>query len=83
MANVRPFKTCPGAWRPDFLVEPSQADPEGIENYRICEINARFCWNGFIFTAWGQQSLLNMGVGLNGLKGATEPQKVLPLHNLP
>ncbi|KAI2732198.1 hypothetical protein CBS147332_1337 [Penicillium roqueforti] len=73
---LRPFRSCQGSWRPDFLLESSD-DPERIENYRICEINARFCWNGFLFTAFGQQALLNMGVEQYGIKGATDPQKVI------
>ncbi|KAJ5773681.1 hypothetical protein N7457_008577 [Penicillium paradoxum] len=73
---LRPFKSCQGSWRPDFLLESSD-DPEQIENYRICEINARFCWNGFLFTAFGQQALLNMGIEQYGIKGATDPQKVI------
>ncbi|KAL4925440.1 uncharacterized protein BDV17DRAFT_185170 [Aspergillus undulatus] len=74
--ELRPFRACQGSWRPDFLLESSN-DPNGIENYRICEINARFCWNGFLFTAFGQQALLNMGLEQYGLKGATDPRKVL------
>jgi hypothetical protein len=70
-----PFRLHQGSWRPDFLLESSD-DPEGIENYRICEINARFCMHGFLFTAFGQQALVNMGIEKYGLKGATDTQKV-------
>ncbi|GLI75899.1 hypothetical protein PoHVEF18_004165 [Penicillium ochrochloron] len=69
---IRPFETCTGSWRPDMLLEP--AVDGGTENYRICEINARFCMNGFLVTAYGQQALLDMGVGRNGLKGVTDPE---------
>ncbi|KAL4807138.1 hypothetical protein BDV18DRAFT_136995 [Aspergillus unguis] len=75
--DTRPFKTCSGSWRPDFLLEPSQEDPDGIENYRVCEINARFCWNGFFHSYWVQQSLLNMGIERNGLRGATIPEQTI------
>ncbi|CRL31259.1 unnamed protein product [Penicillium camemberti] len=86
---IRPFETCTGSWRPDMLLEPTVDG--GIENYRICKINARFCMNGFLVTAYGQQALLDMGVGRNGLKGVTDPETVknglnslynpsLPLH---
>lgn len=70
-----PYRFVQGSWRPDFLLESSD-DPEQIENYRICEINARFFPNGFLFTAFGQQALINMGIENLGLKGATDPQKV-------
>ncbi|OJJ32900.1 hypothetical protein ASPWEDRAFT_174330 [Aspergillus wentii DTO 134E9] len=86
---ISPFETRAGSWRPDMLLEP--AVEGGIENYRICEINARFCWNGFMLTAIGQQALLDMGVGRNGVKGVTDPEimknglnslynRDLPLH---
>ncbi|KAL2008009.1 hypothetical protein VTN00DRAFT_7991 [Thermoascus crustaceus] len=91
----RPFKDCSGSWRPDFLLEQdSDSDnPDKIENFRVCEINARFCWNGYMLVALGQQALLDGGVGRNGLRGATDPEKIieglrrlykpdLPLHLL-
>lgn len=61
-----------------MLLEPGVNG--GIENYRICEINARFCMNGFLVTAYGQQALLDMGVGRNGLKGVTDPETVSPYY---
>ncbi|KAJ5144998.1 hypothetical protein N7448_002390 [Penicillium atrosanguineum] len=73
---LHPFRFHQGSWRPDFLLESSE-DPEQIENYRICEINARFCMHGFLFTAFGQQALLNMGLEEYGIKGATDPQNVI------
>ncbi|KAH1819186.1 hypothetical protein KXX35_002341 [Aspergillus fumigatus] len=73
---LRPYRFVQGSWRPDFLLESSE-DPEQIENYRICEINARFFSNGFLFTAFGQQALINMGIEKYGLKGATDPEKVI------
>lgn len=58
-----------------MLLEPP-GDEGGIENYRICEINARFCWNGYMYTTFGQQALLDMGVGKNGLEGIAVPEDV-------
>lgn len=72
---LRPYNACQGGWRPDFLLE-SSAGPEQIENYRICEINARFWENGFLFAAFGHQAYLNMGLEKSGLKGATDPRMV-------
>jgi hypothetical protein len=72
---LRPFSHHQGSWRPDFLLESSD-DPEDTENYRICEINARFWVHGFLFTAFGQQALLNMGIEEQGVTGATDPKKV-------
>ncbi|KAJ9301140.1 hypothetical protein DTO271G3_1275 [Paecilomyces variotii] len=74
---LRSFKSCSGSWRPDFLLESSPKGPEETENYRICEINARFCWNGFLYTAFGQQALLNMNIESFGLRGATDPQTII------
>jgi hypothetical protein len=28
-----------------------------MEQFCICEINARFCWNGFLHAAYGQKAL--------------------------
>ncbi|KAF3920071.1 hypothetical protein AA313_de0200379 [Arthrobotrys entomopaga] len=36
-----------GAWRPDFLIEDAS---EGAPKIKICEINARFGFNGFFVT---------------------------------
>ncbi|KAJ5212483.1 uncharacterized protein N7498_004129 [Penicillium cinerascens] len=73
---LRPYRFVQGSWRPDFLLESSE-DPEQIENYRICEINARFFPNGFLFIAFGQQALINMGIEKHGLKGAADPKRVI------
>ncbi|KAJ5678737.1 hypothetical protein N7462_006981, partial [Penicillium macrosclerotiorum] len=84
----RSFGERKGSWRPDFLVEQ---DETGAENFRICEINARFCWNGFMFVALGQKALstfdveqremvhaTNADAVLNGLLGLFDTN--LPLH---
>ena len=65
---------CLGSWRPDFLVEE---DEHGEEQYRITEINARFCFNGFIHEAYGQEAL-NMCLAQDSkLVGATDPEEVI------
>ncbi|KAL8792068.1 MAG: hypothetical protein Q9195_005323 [Heterodermia aff. obscurata] len=81
------YSTCQGSWRPDFLLE---AD----ENYRICEINARFAFNGFLHTAYGQQAFMNLDTEANPLtRPVVRPQEIydnllllfnpsLPLHLL-
>lgn len=70
-----PYRHRQGSWRPDFLLESSD-DPGQIENFRICEINARFFSNGFLLTAFGQRALSSMGLEKNGLWGAATPEKV-------
>lgn len=66
-----------GSWRPDFLVEDG---PDGEENFRITEINARFSFNGFMHAAYGQQALAlavqGQGSEATRLVGATEPEMV-------
>ncbi|OQE30159.1 hypothetical protein PENFLA_c003G02087 [Penicillium flavigenum] len=49
----------------------------GVEAFRICEINARFCWNGYMMSALGQQALLDMDICRDGISGGTDPQKIL------
>lgn len=49
---IPPYRSSKGSWRPDFLIEYSQPGDE----YRICEINARFPFNGYLHTAFGQQA---------------------------
>ena len=48
-ALIPKYRTRQGSWRPDFLLENN-------ENYRVCEINARFSFNGFLHTAFCQQA---------------------------
>ncbi|KAJ5958756.1 uncharacterized protein N7479_005906 [Penicillium vulpinum] len=92
----RPFDQHQGSWRPDFLIEevPTTDGPESSkEQFRICEINARFAFNGFLITAYGQQGLLYLGAERKGFKGAAERDEIidglftlfdpdLPLHLL-
>lgn len=47
-----------------------------LTTFRICEINARFSWNGFMLCALGQQSFVDMGTCRNQLSSATDPRKV-------
>ncbi|KAH8885485.1 hypothetical protein GQ53DRAFT_659813 [Thozetella sp. PMI_491] len=77
--NVRRFSACLGSWRPDFLVEDIWSDQKGttVENFRVTEINARFPFNGLMHEAFNQRALDDLGVGVNGLMHATEPEKVL------
>ncbi|KAJ5781231.1 hypothetical protein N7457_006391 [Penicillium paradoxum] len=81
---LRPFKECRGSWRPDFLVEKhTDQGREGEEFFRICEINARFTWNGFMMSALGQQALSDMGVYREGICSGTDSQKITDgLQNL-
>lgn len=50
------YRNSKGSWRPDFLIEYSQSGDE----YRICEINARFLFNGYLHTAFGQQAHIHV-----------------------
>lgn len=70
------FRDVLGSWRPDFLVHNGAGTKWGGETYRLTEINARFCFNGFLHEAYGQQALLNLGIKKHGLDGATDPAKV-------
>ncbi|KAF7363696.1 Circularly permuted ATP-grasp type 2 [Mycena sanguinolenta] len=78
--TLPPYRQRLGCWRPDFLVE-SVADPKmpsgTREQFRICEINSRFCWNGFLHTAYGQQALVDLDAKSNGFVGATDPEQVI------
>ncbi|CEJ94147.1 hypothetical protein VHEMI09697 [[Torrubiella] hemipterigena] len=79
-----------GSWRPDFLVEDTNG---GHENFRLSEINARFCFNGFMHGYYGQTALEKMGMTRAGLIGAADGEQFfeglldlfdpnLPLHLL-
>lgn len=75
----RPFDNHQGSWRPDFLIEEvTTTDGPGSskEHFRVCEINARFAFNGFLITAYGQQGLLDLGAERKGFKGAAESDDV-------
>ncbi|OQD88118.1 hypothetical protein PENANT_c004G03270 [Penicillium antarcticum] len=71
----RPYSERPGSWRPDFLVEHD--DSTGAEVFRICEINARFCWNGYMNAAVGQEAYSAFGLESRGLEFATNPEGIL------
>lgn len=66
-----------GSWRPDFLVED---DGSGHENFRLTEINARFCFNGFMHASYGQSALDEMGMKKAGLVGAADSTEVFQIH---
>ncbi|KAJ5753304.1 hypothetical protein N7520_010221, partial [Penicillium odoratum] len=95
-AESRPFKTHQGSWRPDFLIEEVpvlDGSEKTKEQFRICEINARFAFNGFLITAYGQDGLLALGSENKGFLGAAKSDEIidglfelfdpeLPLHLL-
>lgn len=47
-----------------------------VENFRITEINARFSFNGYLYQAYGQLALYNLGMGRDGIMPATDSIKV-------
>lgn len=51
-------------------------DETGAENFRICEINARFCWNGYMLLGCGQEGLDTFGLESRGLAHATDANAV-------
>ncbi|EEP79913.1 predicted protein [Uncinocarpus reesii 1704] len=78
--GIRPYKQCLGSWRPDFLVEETShaAGRESIaERFAICEINARFSFNGFCMSEAGQQGLADMGATQKHLLNVLEPGQVI------
>ncbi|CAG8135752.1 unnamed protein product [Penicillium salamii] len=78
--SSRPFEKHQGSWRPDFLIEevPTlDAQEKPKEQFRICEINARFAFNGFLITAYGQQALLALGAEENGFSGGAESAEIV------
>ncbi|KAL7929960.1 Clavaminate synthase-like protein [Trichoderma chlorosporum] len=78
IGNLPHYAACRGSWRPDFMVEELQTeDGITVENFRITEINARFSFNGFMHTAYGQIALEEAGVGRQGLASATNPKKIV------
>ncbi|EER25309.1 hypothetical protein CPC735_019130 [Coccidioides posadasii C735 delta SOWgp] len=77
---VRPYNQCLGSWRPDFLIDEATpgAEPGSVEEqFVICEINARFSFNGFCVSAAGQQGLSDMGNEEKGLLNVLEPDQVV------
>ncbi|KAJ5771926.1 Zn-dependent exopeptidase [Penicillium odoratum] len=71
----RPYSERQGSWRPDFLLEYDETT--GAEAFRICEINARFCWNGFMHAAFGQEAFSRFGLEARGLECASDPEEIL------
>jgi hypothetical protein len=54
-------------------VEKNEA---GMEAFRICEINARFCWNGYMHAGFGQDSLSAFNIESRGLVHAVKAETV-------
>lgn len=70
--GVPNFRNRQGSWRPDFLLE----DDGSTEYYRICEINARFAFNGYLHTAFGQRAYMQMDDQVSPLTApAVNPNK--------
>lgn len=67
--NLAPYASKPGTWRPDFLIED---DDQGGENFRITEINARFSFNGYMHSIYGQTALTSIGNKVPDLIGASD-----------
>lgn len=51
-------------------------DETGVENFRICEINARFCWNGAMVLKYGQNALSTFNIESRGLISVTDHDAV-------
>ncbi|CAG8252793.1 unnamed protein product [Penicillium olsonii] len=68
-----------GSWRPDFLIEEvPAANGQGTkEQFRICEINARFAFNGFLISAYGQDALLALGAEDHDFSGAADSSEII------
>ncbi|KAF1735506.1 hypothetical protein CRV24_004430 [Beauveria bassiana] len=78
LGHVREYSTCQGSWRPDFLIEEVRAaDGTCAESFRVSEINARFCFNGFMHIAYGSAALADMGTERSGLVAATDGEQFL------
>ncbi|KAJ4147619.1 hypothetical protein LMH87_002131 [Akanthomyces muscarius] len=73
LGRLAEFAKCQGSWRPDFLIEEVRAeDGTCAENFRLSEINARFCFNGFMHISYGSAALEDMGMERSGLVAATD-----------
>ncbi|KAI5459215.1 hypothetical protein BGZ63DRAFT_361745 [Mariannaea sp. PMI_226] len=77
--NLPKFSSRLGSWRPDFMVEVGDS---GEEVFSITEINARFCFNGFMHVFYGQHALEGSLHGLSDeeskeLIGANDPETML------
>ena len=53
-----------------------EIDEAGLEAFRICEINARFCFNGFMHGGFGQDSLSEFDLGSRGLVHCVDGESV-------
>lgn len=51
-----------------------------MEVFRICEINARFCWNGFLHGGFGQGSLSEFNLESRNLMHAADAESVSNIH---
>lgn len=78
LGKLRTFQSLQGSWRPDFLVEEVEASDGSItENFRLSEINARFCFNGFMHCAYGTQALGGRGMETAGLTFEVDGSKAI------
>ncbi|KAL3419063.1 taurine catabolism dioxygenase [Phlyctema vagabunda] len=71
---VKPFSVRQGVWRPDFLLSDMNHERGGRP--QICEINARFCLNGFFVTAFAHEALQEKAAAFPTLKPAAEPENM-------
>lgn len=58
-----------------------EIDEAGMEVFRICEINARFCWNGFMHGGFGQDTLSEFNLESRALIHAADAESVSNLFN--
>lgn len=47
-----------------------------MESFRICEINGRFCWNGYVQTALAQEGVEVFNLDKKRLQHGAEPEAV-------
>ncbi|OAA76710.1 hypothetical protein LEL_06394 [Akanthomyces lecanii RCEF 1005] len=52
-----------------------EQDDKDDENFRLTEINARFCFNGFMHGSYGQTALDGLGMEKSGLVGAADGEE--------
>jgi hypothetical protein len=66
---VPQFDNHQGTWRPDFLIGGFSGEEvaAGHENFRICEINARFPYNAFFVSAYAGRGYLVLDPAKAGL----------------
>ncbi|TQV93260.1 hypothetical protein IF1G_07838 [Cordyceps javanica] len=84
LGHLREYSACEGSWRPDLLNQKVCGDDGSwAENFRVSEINARFCFNGFLHFAYGSSALADMSTEQFSLVAATDGvQHDKPLHLL-